>query len=145
MTTVQDILDIKGTGVLSIGPQASARDAALLMTRHKIGSLIVMDGTSVLGIVTERDLLRQVLAEGRDAVQTVVGELMTTDMLCCQPHTSIEEARLVMRDRRIRHLPIVDDDGQILGLISIGDLNAHSAQSQEQTIHLLTAYINGRT
>jgi CBS domain-containing protein len=145
MTTVKDILDVKGLGVLSIGPQANARDAALLMTRHKIGSLIVMDGPDVLGIVTERDLLRQVLAEGRDAVQTHVRDLMTAEMLCCQTHTTIEEARLVMKERRIRHLPVSDSEGQIIGLISIGDLNAQAAQSREQTIHILQAYINGMT
>jgi CBS domain-containing protein len=145
MTTVKEILDIKGLGVLSIGPNASARDAALLMTRHQIGSLIVMDDGDVLGIITERDLLRQVLAEGRDAVQTSVRDVMTSEILCCQPHTSIAEARLVMKERRIRHLPVSGADGQIMGLISIGDLNAQAAQSQEQTIHILEAYINGRT
>jgi CBS domain-containing protein len=145
MKTAKDILDLKGLGVLSIGPQATARDAALLMTRHQIGSLIVMDGPEVLGIVTERDLLRQVLAEGRDAVQTHVRDLMTTEMLCCQTHTTIDEARLVMKERRIRHLPVSDGDGQIIGLISIGDLNAQAAQSREHTIHILEAYHNGMT
>lgn len=145
MTTVQEILGVKGSGVLSIGPQANARDAALMMTRHRIGSLIVMDEQTVIGIVTERDLLRQVIAEGKDPFQITVGDLMTTEMLCCKPHTTIEEARLVMKEKRIRHLPIVDEEGQMQGMISIGDLNAHATQSQEQTIHILTAYINGRT
>lgn len=145
MTTVQEILNVKGSGVLSIGPQANARDAALLMTRHKIGSLIVMDGQTVIGIVTERDLLRQVLAEGKDGLHTMVSDLMTREMLCCQPYTTIEEARIVMKEKRIRHLPIVDSDGQLQGMISIGDLNAHATQSQEQTIHILTSYINGMT
>ena len=69
---------------------------------------------------------------------------MTAELVCGQLHTSIEEARLVMKERRIRHLPVVDDNDELLGLVSIGDLNAHEAHSQEQTIHLLQEYITGR-
>ena len=70
---------------------------------------------------------------------------MTSEVLCCQPHTSIEEARAVMKNRRVRHLPVLDDDGQLHGVISIGDLNAFEAFSQEQTIHVMKEYIQGRT
>ncbi len=70
---------------------------------------------------------------------------MTAEVLCCQPHTSIDEARAVMMNRRVRHLPVVDDEGQLHGLISIGDLNAYDAYSKELTIHVMTEYIHGRT
>ena len=145
MGTVQEILKIKGSAVLSIGPQASVLDAAVLMNRHKVGSLLVMDANTVTGIITERDLLQRVLAVCRDPLKTLVNEVLTSEMLCCQPHTTVEEARLVMKDHRVRHLPVVDDEGQLHGMISIGDLNAYESHSQEQTIHLLTTYINGRT
>ena len=69
---------------------------------------------------------------------------MTTELVCGRLHTTIDEVRGVMKNRRIRHLPVVDDDGQILGLVSIGDLNAHQAIAQEQTIYLLQEYITGR-
>jgi CBS domain-containing protein len=145
MATVREILTKKGQQVLSIGSRESSLDAAMLMNRHKVGSLIVMDGQTVVGIITERDLLERVLAERRDPAQTSVEEVMTTEVLCCQPHTSIEEARAVMMNRRVRHLPVVDSDDRIHGMISIGDLNAFEAHSQELTIHVMTEYIHGRT
>jgi CBS domain-containing protein len=143
MATVQEILLNKDSWVASIGPRASALEAALTMNRHKVGSLMVMEGESVVGILTERDLLQRVLAEQRDAAKTPVEEVMTTEILCCQPHTTIEEARVVMKNRRVRHLPVVDEAG-LQGVISIGDLNAYEAHSQEVTIHLMTEYIQGR-
>ncbi|HEV8002772.1 MAG TPA: CBS domain-containing protein [Planctomycetaceae bacterium] len=143
MATVREILLNKDPWVASIGPRASALEAALTMNRHKVGSLMVMDGTTVVGILTERDLLQRVLAEQLDAAKTPVGEVMTTEILCCQPHTTIEEARVVMKDRRVRHLPVVDHEG-LHGMISIGDLNAYEAHSQEVTIHFLQEYIHGR-
>jgi CBS domain-containing protein len=143
MATVREILSNKDPWVASIGPRASALDAAITMNRHKVGSLMVMDGETVVGIITERDLLQRVLAERRDAAKTPVEDVMTTEILCCQPHTTIDEARAVMKNRRVRHLPVVDDAG-LHGLISIGDLNAYETHSQEVTIHVLTEYIHGR-
>jgi len=145
MAAVQEILKNKGQQVLSIGTRASSLEAALLMNSHKVGSLMVMEGQSVVGIITERDLLERVLAGRRDPAQTSVEEVMTAEVLCCHPHTSIDEARAVMKNRRVRHLPVVDDEGQVHGMISIGDLNAYEAYSQEQTIHVMTEYIHGRT
>jgi CBS domain-containing protein len=143
MATVQELLSVKGSHVLSIGPSASVLDAALVMNEHKTGSLVVIEGTTVHGIITERDILRKVVGERRDAGQTPVREVMTADVICCRLHTTIEEARGVMKNRRIRHLPVVDDGGRLCGLISIGDLNAHETSSQEMTIHLLKEYIYG--
>jgi CBS domain-containing protein len=143
MCTVREILSNKDPWVASIGPRASALEAAISMNRHKVGSLMVMDGDNVVGIITERDLLQRVLAEQRDAAKTRVEEVMTTEVLCCQLHTTIDEARSVMKNRRVRHLPVVDDAG-LHGLISIGDLNAYEAHSQEVTIHVMTEYIHGR-
>jgi CBS domain-containing protein len=144
MATIRDLLSIKSPQVLSIAPEASSLDAAILMNERKVGSLLVMDPETVVGIITERDLLQRVLVERRDPAETTVGEVMTQEVLCCKPHTTIEEARTVMKNRRIRHLPVVDEAGQLRGLISIGDLNAFEAYSQEQTIHVMTEYIHGR-
>ncbi len=143
MAAVREILLNKDSWVASIGPRASALEAAIAMNRQKVGSLMVLDGERIVGILTERDLLQRVLAEQRDAAKTSVEDVMTTEILCCQPHTTIEEARAVMKNRRVRHLPVVDDQG-LHGLISIGDLNAYEAHSQEATIHVLTEYIHGR-
>lgn len=144
MATVRDILAVKGTHVLSIGPEATVLDAAMIMNEHKIGSLLVMSGGYLLGIITERDILQRIVVTRRDAGQTAVQDVMTTEVICCQPHTKIEEARGVMKNRRIRHLPVVDESRRLHGLISIGDLNAHEAHDHELTIHILEEYIHGR-
>src|SRR5262249_47010374 len=113
MATVREILRVKGLHVLSIGPEATALDAALLMNEHKIGSLLVMSGGQLIGIVTERDILHRVVVTRRDPGVTPVLDIMTTEVICCQPHTSVEEARGVLKNRRIRHLPVVDESKRL--------------------------------
>jgi CBS domain-containing protein len=130
--------------VLTIGKDATVLEAALVMNEHRVGAVVVLDGGQVAGMFTERDVLRRVVGERRDPVTTPVSAVMTTEVVCCTPETTVEEARVAMKDRRIRHLPVVDGGGRLQGLISIGDLNAHEATSQEQTIHLLNEYIYGR-
>jgi CBS domain-containing protein len=144
MATVRDILAEKGAHVLSIGKDALVLQAALIMNEHKIGSLVVIDEGRVIGMFTERDVLRRVVGEHRDPTTTTVAEVMSTEVVCATPATSIEEARTVMKNRRIRHLPVVDPEGRLMGLVSIGDLNAHDANSQEQTIYFLHEYLYGR-
>ena len=144
MATVRDILAVKGPHVLSIGREATVLDAARLMNEHKVGSLLVMDGGCLIGIITERDILQRVVGPCLHPAQTPVHEVMTTELVCCQPHTPIDEARGVLKNRRIRHLPVVDDGNRLHGLISIGDLNAYLSHDQELTIHIMEEYIHGR-
>jgi CBS domain-containing protein len=143
MTTVRDILAAKQVELLSVGPDATVLSAALLMNEHRVGCLLVRDGGELRGIFTERDILRRVVAERRDPSTTPVRDVMTADVMCCRLHTDMAEARVVMMERRIRHLPVLDDHGALCGMISIGDLNAHEAHSKDQTIHLLHEYIYG--
>jgi CBS domain-containing protein len=144
MATIADILVIKGSSLLSIGPDAMVLDAARMMNERKIGSLLVRDAGRLIGIITERDMLQRVLVPCRDPAITPVGEVMTTELVCCSPHTTLEEARGVLKNRRIRHLPVLDGDEQLLGVISIGDLNAFEANDHERTIFVLQEYIYGR-
>jgi CBS domain-containing protein len=144
MATVGDILTVKGSRVRSIGPAATVLEAATQMNEHKIGSLLVMDEDRLIGIITERDMLQRVLAARHDPAAIAVGEVMTTELVCCQVHTTLEEARGVLKNRRIRHLPVIDQNDQLLGMISIGDLNAHEANDHERTISILHEYIYGR-
>jgi CBS domain-containing protein len=144
MATIRDILAVKGSQVLSISPEATAHDAASRMKDHKVGSLLVMSSGTLVGIVTERDILHRVVVPQRDPSATPVYEVMTSEVACCQPHTSLDEARGVMKNRRLRHLPVIDQDNQLCGMVSIGDLNAHEAHDQELTIHVLKEYISGR-
>jgi CBS domain-containing protein len=145
MGTVREILSRKGGQVWSVGREATVLDAALLMNEHRVGALVVLEDGRVAGMFTERDVLRRIVASQRDPSRTRVAEVMTEEVFCGTLETSIEEARGAMKNRRIRHLPLVDGDRRLLGLISIGDLNAHEATSQEQTIHLLQEYLYGRT
>jgi len=144
MSTVRDILVKKGSGVLTTGKDSTVLEAAILMNEHKVGALVVLEAGRIAGMFTERDVLRRIVGERRDPVTTRVADVMTTEVVCCTLETSIDEARGSMKNRRIRHLPVVDPDKRLLGLISIGDLNAHHASAQEQTIHLLHDYIYGR-
>jgi CBS domain-containing protein len=145
MATVREILARKGSHVFTIGRGASVLDAALLMNEHKVGALVVIDDDrGVVGMFTERDVLRRVVGEQRDPATTAVAEVMSHEVICATPATTIEEARGAMKNRRIRHLPLVDDDRRLTGLISIGDLNAHQTSDHEQTIYLLQEYLYGR-
>ena len=144
MSKVRDILAIKGTKVWSIGERATVLEAASLMREQNIGGLLVTAGPDTVGIFTERDLLKRVVAEGRNPATTQVGEVMSHDVACCTPDTPIDEARASMRDRRIRHLPVIGEHGELVGLVSIGDLNAFELQDQAQTIFMLHEYLYGR-
>jgi CBS domain-containing protein len=144
MARIRELLDRKGSHVWTIGPGATVLEAAETMNRHRIGSLVVVEGGRVVGILTERDVLVRVVAGRKDPAATPVAEVMTAEVVCCSPETTTDEARGAMRDRRIRHLPVAGADGRLLGLISIGDLNAQLQAAQEQTLFLLTEYIQGR-
>lgn len=143
MAMVHDILQRKGTRVWSIGPEASVLQAAQLMNEHRVGGLVVLQDGQLVGMFTERDVLQRVVAQERLPAQTSVADVMTREVVCCAPETDLEEARSAMRDRRIRHLPVVVE-GRLLGLVSIGDLNAFHAATQEQTIFMLSEYLYGR-
>lgn len=141
-TTVQDILDRKGHKVVHIDADANVLDAAELMNQNRIGGLVVTRGEKVVGIFTERDILCRVVAAGRDPAQTRVYDVMTAPVAVCAPDTTRAECRAVMRDRRIRHLPVVQDE-QLVGIVSIGDILADAEAEQQQTIRYLHEYLYG--
>jgi CBS domain-containing protein len=143
MAIIREILSQKGSQVWSIGTSATALQAALLMNEHKIGGLVVIDQGRVAGMFTERDLLRLV-AEGRLPAQTSVGDVMTEEVVCCSPTTPVNEAKSAMKNRRVRHLPVVGAAEELLGVISIGDLNAYETADHEQTIFMMSEYLYGR-
>lgn len=144
MATVRDVLRKKGNEVRSIAPLASVLEATKEMNRHKVGALIVKDGERVVGIFTERDVLTRVVADERSPSECAVEDVMTTEMVCCSLDSELDEIGSVMKNRRIRHVPVVDPEGQIQGMISIGDLNAWESDGKETTIHFLSEYIHGR-
>lgn len=147
MGSVADILNQKqGQRLQCTHPNETVLAATQKMNEHSIGALLVIDDSeSLVGIFTERDVLRRVVALERIPSSVAVGEVMTKDVACCKPDTSTDEASSIFRQYRIRHLPVVDDKGTVQGLISIGDLNAHHTSHQEVTIHYLHEYLHGRT
>lgn len=143
MGTVQDILTGKGGAVHSIGVADLVLDAARLMNELGVGGLVVVDGALAVGMFTERDILRRVVAAQLDPRTTRVGDVMTAPIAVCRPDTAIVECRAVMTERRIRHLPIVDGT-QLRGMITIGDILAHAIGEHEATIEYLNSYVFGQ-
>lgn len=141
MPNAQQILERKGQTLISIDPDASVLDAARLMNEHHIGSLVVLVNGALAGIFTERDIMRRVVARQRDPASTTVRETMTTPVACATPQTPTPELQSVMREKRVRHLPVVQD-GQVVGMISIGDLNRAQHAVDEQTIEYLQQYMS---
>ncbi len=144
MATVANIIAGKSSHVYSIAPDQSVLDATHKMNRYRIGSLIVMENGQIVGILSERDILTRVVQEEKHPRQVKVADAMTRDIIVCRPDTSLEDASAIMMNRRVRHLPVCDDEGHLLGLVSIGDLNAQHVTEQEVTIHHLHDYLYGR-
>ena len=142
MPTAKRLLEVKGTDVATLGPEATVLDAVELMNDRHIGSVVVLEDDRIVGIFTERDLMLRVVAARRDPAVCRLSEVMTTPVACAAPRTTLNELRQVMRDKRIRHVPVVDG-GRLAGLISIGDLNRAEHDVQEQTIEYLAHYITG--
>jgi len=150
MCTVADVLRVKGDGVVSIGPDASVLEAARMMNLHRIGALVVLEQAShmprsaedhgVLGIVSERDILTQVVAAEADPVRTKVNRIMSSPVITCSPRTTLDELRYVMRERRVRHMPVLSNHG-LCGVISLGDLNTAQNRTMEETIRYLETYM----
>jgi CBS domain-containing protein len=142
LAIVQSILGRKGGQVVSIGAGETVLAAASLMNERAIGGLVVTDGERVVGIFTERDILRRVVAQRKDPAATLVRDVMTAPVACCRPDTSLAECRSVMTEKRIRHLPVVERE-RLCGIVTIGDLMAQEVGEHQATIEYLQSYIFG--
>ena len=144
--TVADLLHGKSClqadgRLVTIGPGESVRAATILMNEHGVGSVLVTEGDRLVGMFTERDVLRRVVAESRSPDRTSVADVMTHDVFFCRQDTPLEDVAETMRLRRIRHLPVVADDGRVRGIVSIGDINAHRFAACEISLHQVEDYI----
>jgi CBS domain-containing protein len=142
MARVSDILRGKGTDVLKIDASATVYDALVKMVDLNVGSILVTDGDTVVGIMTERDYLRKIVVVGRTSRDTRVSEIMSSPLVYVTPETSVDELMAIMTDRRIRHLPVVEND-DVIGIISIGDAVKFQSREQSFQIQYLTDYITG--
>lgn len=144
MTTVADILRAKNNSpVHSVAPTDTMLAALQLMSDKGIGALLVLDGGRIAGIVTERDYARKVVLQGRSSSTTQVQEVMTSQVHCVLPRQTTAECMALMTARRIRHLPVVNTEHQVLGMVSIGDLVKEIISEQQFTIQQLEHYITG--
>lgn len=142
MGTVNEILNRKGRDVWSVPPDWMFIDALRHMAEKDVGALLVMDGTKLVGIVTERDYARKIALAGKSSRDTPVRDVMTTRVLCARPDQTVEECMALMTDKRARHLPILDHK-QVIGLVSIGDLVKATIREQQFVIEQLQQYISG--
>ncbi len=142
MKLVNQLLDLKGHDILSIAPSASVLDAIKLMAEKGVGALIVMDGETMAGIVTERDYARKVILKGRSSDETPVSDIMSTGVISTSPDQTVNSCMKVMTDKRIRHLPVVEGN-KVTGLVSIGDLVKAIIADQKEEIEHLEHYISG--
>ena len=142
MTTIRQLLREKGDKVISVRPADLVYDAIRKMAEENIGSLVVMEGETLKGIVTERQYGRHVALKGPVSPATRVLDIMETTILYARPEQSVAECMAVMTNRRVRHLPVMDD-GQLIGIISIGDLVKSIISDQNFVIDQLEHFLHG--
>jgi CBS domain-containing protein len=141
---VRDIIGAKGNDVASVSPEDSIEDAVRLLSEWRVGALVVSSEEGSLdGVLSERDVVRH-LHGGADTLQRRVGELMTSEVVTCAPDDTIADLMELMTERRIRHLPVVEDEA-LIGIVSIGDVvKARLAELEDERKHLETYITTGR-
>jgi CBS domain-containing protein len=144
MDRLVTILATKGSAVHIVAPETTVLDAVDKMCRARVGSLVVMDEQTLVGIFSERDLMTRVVLEQRDPATTHVGEVMTTSVISVTRDTSSHDAMALMSSRRVRHLPVTDGAARVVGIVSIGDLVRWVVTDRERLIDELEGYVAGR-
>ena len=142
--TIRHLLEQKGRNVWTIDPDATVLDAVAKMADKDVGSLVVMDGEKLVGIITERHYSRNVVLKGKTSPTTLVREIMETNVIHVRPEQSVELCMALMTDKRVRHLPVVEDT-KLIGIVSIGDLLKHIISKKEFALDQIEHYIQGRT
>ncbi len=143
MKTIREILDRKGHDVWSISPNAKIIDALKEMADRNIGALLVMDGDETVGIISERDYARKVALHGKSSREMPVKDIMTTKVFYVSPDRSAEDCMALMNEKRIRHLPVYQDQ-QLKGVVSIGDVVKAVIEEKKIALEQLENYITGR-
>lgn len=142
MAVVGQILKRKGYTTHSIEPDKQVIDAVRLMAQYGIGALLVMQGERLLGVVSERDYARKIILKGRSSSDTAVHQIMSSPVFTVQADQTVRECMQIMTERRVRHLPVMEEQ-RVIGVISIGDLVRTVIEEQQQTIEQLERYIHG--
>ena len=141
MRNVNQILENKPADVVTVAKDAPVLEVIRLMAEHHIGSVLIVEAGHLLGIATERDYARKVILQGRSSSDTPVAQIMSSPVVSVSPETTAQTCMQIMTDRRIRHLPVLDPGGRVVGLVSIGDLVKAVIEDQREEIDQLQRYI----
>lgn len=144
LDNISAILKEKGGEVWSIDPEATVYEALEAMANKSIGALVVMQGGQLVGVVSERDYARRVILRGRSSRETKVREIMTAPAITVTSDSSVDDGMRIMTEHHIRHLPVMRQDGTVLGVVSLGDMVKWIITSHEKTIEQLESYITGQ-
>lgn len=144
MTSVRSVLEAKGGATVRVAPEVSVRDALRLMRRSNVGALVVCDQGNVVGLFAERQFVWSVAARGPECIDSPVSELMEREVLYVSPDATIDECMALMTDHRTRHLPVLDDEATLVGIVSIGDVVKEVIADKDFIIDQLERYVAGR-
>ncbi|HEY4644427.1 MAG TPA: CBS domain-containing protein [Bacteroidota bacterium] len=142
MTIVREILETKGKDIWSISPSATVFEALKLMAEKNVGALVVSDKEKVAGIISERDYARKIILHGKSSKEALVKDIMSSNVVFVRPDQSVEECMVLMSDKRIRHLPVLENE-RLIGVISIGDVVKAIIAQHKYHIEQLENYIKG--
>ena len=140
--SIATVLGQKDREIFSVAPDTCVDDAVKMMDERNVGALLVMKGSKLVGMLSERDYARKVMLRGKKSSDTPVSDIMSTNVTVTHPSDGVDDCLRIMTDKRIRHLPVVDGD-KVIGVISIGDLVKHVISCQSATIAHLESYISG--
>ena len=143
MRTLKQMLAGKQRPPVVVAPIDTVFHALTLMAQHDIGALLVLDGEKLVGIFSERDYARKIMLHGKSSKETLVREIMSDRVAYVTPATTLDECMALMTERRFRHLPVLSEAGEVLGVISIGDLVKETISNQQMIISELERYISG--
>lgn len=141
---ISDVIQRKGSHVITVAPEVSIADLLTLLDEHRIGAVVVSadEGQSVAGIISERDVVRALHRSGPEALQQSVGSVMTTEVYTCKPSDELEALAIMMTEHRVRHSPVVED-GKLTAIVSIGDIVKHRLDELEDERNALVGYVQG--
>ena len=142
MATVKQILERKGYDIWSVSPQTTVYEALQQMSEKNVGALLVLENDVLVGVFSERDYARKLILKGKASKDTLVHELMTSDVFYIEPHREIEDCLALMTDKHIRHLPVLEND-RLIGIVTIGDIGKQIISDQQFLIEQLEKYVSG--